>query len=155
MLEGYACAEFFSKLLAGFSIRSAFLPGLTTAYVSADTILEEPDGEFPEAVIREIVPLQRPQVWQKPVLTLGPRFAPGTSLPAVLDAFQKDVGSLVKQGLLSTDSPFVKELDGVLENKSGPKSAILGRKALPQSKAELDLDNALKTTVIAVPGRDN
>jgi len=135
--------------LGDFTLRSRFSPGLTTAYAIGEGVLEEPEGEFPEAVVQELIPLQRPQVWQKPVLTIGPRFAPGAPLPAILEGFRKDVASLLKQGLLSSESSYVQELQGVLGSTGSTVTAVLGRKASPQSPIEKDLDSALRMSAIA------
>lgn len=130
--------------LGGFTLRSRFAPGLTTAYASGEGVLEEPDGEFPEAVIQELIPLQRPQVWQKPFLTIGPRFAADTPWPSIREAFRKDLASLIKQGLLSSVSAYVRELEGVLGSTRSTAADVLARKASPQSPIEKDLDIALR-----------
>jgi hypothetical protein len=75
--------------LGEFTVRSLYSPGLTTAYASAAGVLEEPDGEFPEAVIQQLIPLQRPHVWQKLFLAIGPRFPPGTSLSRFSTVFER------------------------------------------------------------------
>jgi hypothetical protein len=135
--------------LGDFTLHSRFSPGLTTAYASGEGVLEEPEGEFPEAVIQELIPLQRPHVWQRPVVTIGPRFAPGAPLPAILEGFRKDVASLIKQGLLSSESSYVQELQGVLGGTGSTVPAVLRRKASPQSPIEKDLDSALRMSAIA------
>jgi hypothetical protein len=135
--------------LGDFTLRSRFSPGLTTAYAIGEGVLEEPEGEFPEAVIQELIPLQRPYVWQKPVLTIGPRFAPGALLPAILESFREDVASLIKQGLLSSESSYVQELQGVLGGTGSTVTAVLGRKASPKSPIEKDLDSAVRMSAIA------
>ena len=135
--------------LPNFTLRSRFSPGLTTAYASGEGVLKEPDGEFPQAVVDELIPLQRPQVWRKPVLTIGPRFASGTPLPTILESFRKDVVSLIQQRLLSSESSYVQELQGVLARKESTVTAVLGRKVSPQSPIEKDLDSALRMSAIA------
>jgi hypothetical protein len=137
--------------LGAFTVHSTFSPGLTTAYASGDGVLEEEPGagEFPEAVIQELIPLQRPHVWQKPFLTVGPRFAPGTPLPLILEAFRKDTVSLIRQGLLSSESLYVQELQGVLGDRASTVASVLNREASPQSSIEQDLDTALRTSAIA------
>ncbi len=79
---------------ADFRIRSSFSPGLTTAYARGDGYIEAP-GELPEEVVQRLIPLQRAPAWQKPVITIGPRFAPGTSPEAILRAFRADVADLI------------------------------------------------------------
>ena len=144
--------------IGDFTLRTQFSPGLTTAYASDDGVLEEPGpGEFPEAVILELIPLQRPHVWQKPFVTIGPRFAPGTPSALILEAFRKDLASLIKQGLVSSESPYVQELQRVLGSTGSAVAAVVGREASPQSPIEKDLDNALRMSAFARqfdPGRE-
>jgi hypothetical protein len=124
--------------LGGFMIHSKFLPGLTTGYAKDDGILREPGEEFPEPVVDVLTRLQRAYVWEKPFLTIGPRFAPGTRLHELTAAFRKDVASLIDQGLLSAESPYVHEFMEA--------SAI---KAPPQSPLEKDLDTAFRISAAA------
>jgi hypothetical protein len=109
--------------LGGFTIHSKFLPGLTTGYAKGDGILEEPE-EFPEPVVRVLIRLQRAYVWQKPFLTVGPRFAPGTPRSEIIAAFRKDVASLIDQGLLSATAPYVHEFMDASVIKTSPESPI-------------------------------
>lgn len=136
--------------LKDFTLRSKFSPGLTTAYAQGEGVLEEPGpGEFPEAVVQELIPLQRPGVWQKPFLTIGPRFAPATPFRAILETFRKDIASLIQQGLLSSESPYVRELQGILNSGGTSSNAVLDRKVSPRTQAERDLDTALRMSTIA------
>lgn len=143
------------KLSAGtelgkFTIRSSFLPGLTTAYASGEGVLEEPEGEFPEAVIQELIPLQRPHVWQRPIVTIGPRFAPGTPLPEILGDFRNGLSVLVKHELLDSNSTYVQELQAVLGNSESTAARVLNRIVPPQSAIEKELDSAIRTSVFAI-----
>ena len=124
--------------LDSFTIHSKFLPGLTTGYAQSEGYLQDQDGEFPEEIVEVFVRLQRAWVWQKPFLTAGPRFAPGMPLSEIVAAFRKDVASLIDQGLLSADSPYVREF---MKAPAG--------KALPRSPIEKDLDNAFRISVAA------
>jgi hypothetical protein len=124
--------------LEDFTIRSKFLPGLTTGYAEGDGILREPEGEFPEPVVEVLTRLQRAYVWQKPFITVGPRFAPGTPLPQLVAAFRRDVASLIAQRMLSAESPYVHQfMEG---------SAV---KTPPQSPIENDIAAAFRTAAAA------
>jgi hypothetical protein len=131
--------------LGHFMVRSRLLPGLTTAYAAADGVLEEPDGEFPDAVVQELIPLQRPYVWWKTFLTVGPRFAPGTPLPEIMAAFRKDMAGLAGEGLVSLDSAYIQEFMEALRGEGAP----LLVKAPPQSPIEKDIERAFRMAVAA------
>jgi hypothetical protein len=124
--------------LGGFTVRSKLLPGLTTGYAQTDGYLREPEGEFPEPVVKVLTRLQRAYVWEKPFLTVGPRFAPGTPLREIIAAFRKDVGSLIDGGLLQAHSPYVHEFMA---------GSVV--KAPPQSPIEKDLDSAFRMSAAA------
>jgi hypothetical protein len=126
--------------LDGFTIHSKFLPGLTTGYAKDDGVLREPGEEFPEPVVQVLIRLQRAYVWQKPFLTVGPRFAPGTPRSEIVAAFRKDVASLIDQGLLSAKSPYVHEF-----------MEATAMKAAPQSALEKDIDSAFRISIAAAP----
>jgi hypothetical protein len=135
-----------------FTIRSTFAPGLTTAYVGGEgAVITEPGpGELPEVVVAQIIPLQRAPVSQKPMITIGPRFSPGTPAQAITDAFRIDVADLIKEGLLSAESPYVQELQRVLMSGRGDSSAqLLLRKETPLTAMEKDLDAALRISTAA------
>jgi hypothetical protein len=110
--------------LGDFTVNSKFLPGLTTAYAKGGGILQEPEGEFPERVVEVLTRLQRAYVWQKPFITVGPRFAPGTPLPEIVAAFRRDIASLIDQGMLSAASPYVHEFMEGSAVKNPPQSPI-------------------------------
>jgi hypothetical protein len=124
--------------LGDFTIESKFLPGLTTGYAEGGGIIREPEGEFPEPVVDVLTRLQRAYVWQKPFVTVGPRFAPGTPLPEIVAAFRKDIVSLIDEGLLSEKSPYIQKfMEGPAEN------------ALAQSPIENDIATAFRASAAA------
>ncbi|HEY4085825.1 MAG TPA: hypothetical protein VGM43_07795 [Bryobacteraceae bacterium] len=125
--------------LGDFTIESKFLPGLTTGYAEGDGVIREPEGEFPEPVVDVLTRLQRAYVWQKPFLTVGPRFAPGTPRAEILAAFRRDMASLIDEGLLSAESPYVHEF---------METSVV--KAQPQSPIENDIATAFRASVAAV-----
>lgn len=133
--------------LSDFRIRSSFSPGLTTAYARGEGYIETP-GELPEEVVQRLIPLQRAPNWQKPFVTIGPRFAPGTSLDAIVSAFRADVADLLQEGLLSPDSPYVQELRQVfLGGGDDIKDQLLEREQAPTTAVETDLESALRLAV--------
>jgi hypothetical protein len=135
--------------LADFRIRSSYSPGLTTAYARGEGHIKAP-GELPEEAIQRLIPLQRAPTWRKPVITIGPRFAPGTSLEAIVSAFRADVADLVREGLLSPDSPYVQELQQVLSGGSDDiKDQILKREPSSATALETDLEGALRLAVLS------
>lgn len=135
--------------LADFRIRSTFSPGLTTAYALGEGLIESP-VELPEEAIQRIIPLQRAPTWRRPVITIGPRFAPGTSLEAIVRAFSVDVADLVQEGLLSSDSPYVQELQQVFSGGNDDiKDQLLKREPAPATALETDLESALRLAVLS------
>jgi hypothetical protein len=131
-----------------FAIRSKFAPGLTTAYAAGQgAIIVSPTG-LPEEVEKQFLPLETPPVWQKPTITIGPRFAPGTPLRAIIEAFRKDVADLVREGSLSVTSPYIQELQQVLTSAGGDATTrVLLRNVAPGTQLEKDLDAALKMSI--------
>lgn len=137
--------------MTDFKISSRFSPGLTTAYARGEGLIEEPGpGELPEEVVQQLIPLQRAPVWQKPAITIGPRFAPGTSPEAILRAFSADVADLIQEGLLSAESPYVQELQQMFASVSDDiRDQVLGREETPSTPLERDLELALRLTVLS------
>ncbi len=134
---------------ANFRIRSSFSPGLTTAYARGEGYIEAP-GELPEVVVQRLIPLQRAPTWQKPFITIGPRFAPGTSPEAIVRTFSVDVADLVQEGLLSSDSPYVQELQHVFSGGNDDiKDQLPKRERAPATALETDLESALRLTVLS------
>jgi len=136
----------------GFKITSAWAPGLTTAYGTGKANpIQAPTGLTRE-VEDQIIPLERAPVMKKTAVTVGPRFAPGTPVSAVVAAFRSDIADLLRQGLLDPDSPFIRELQQVLTRAAAvPNRRVLGVIGnAPQSRLENDLLLALKMATATV-----
>lgn len=97
-----------------FVVASAFRPGWTTAYASAGKGIELP-FEMPAEIYQELAVLQRPENEQSAVLTIGPKFGPGTSIQWIAADWHLGVQKLIVNGALSGESPYVRELLFALE----------------------------------------
>ena len=130
--------------LAGFEVDSSFLPGLTTAYAIGEGGLLKPPAEFTEEVERQVIPLELPHVMMKTSVTIGPRFAPGTTLATILRAYQEDIHSLVKEGMLDGDSAFVGELTRSLSSGiRSPQDYAISFTGKPLAPLEREIGDAL------------
>jgi len=137
---------------SGFRIQSAWSPGLTTAYATGKAGTIKAPTELTREVEDQIIPLERAPVLKKTTVTLGPRFAPGTSVSAVVAAFRSDIADLLNEGLLDRNSAFVRELQQVLTRAAAvPNRGVLGVIGnAPQSRLETDLQLALKMATATV-----
>ncbi len=124
-----------------FVVRSSYLPGFTTAYVQGGHALATP-GELPFEVGGQLAPLMRLRENNRVVLTIGPRFAPGTDSRTIAADYQKGLESLAKRGLLADKAPFYKEATRILQAcaRSGTDPCLVTTRAqlLAQSSSPVE-----------------
>jgi hypothetical protein len=91
-----------------FHVTSTYSPGFTTAFVRSGAAFDLP-SELPTPVADQIGVLAKPDWDSQPVVILGPRFSPGSSVAAIAADFHIGITRLIRNGTLSGDSPFVKQ----------------------------------------------
>ena len=108
--------------LSLFGVRSDFLPGWTTAYVGSDDAIELPEHPLPRDVMAGLEVLSRPSHYYTAVLTMGPKFEPGTARTWIAGDWLFGVQSMVVAGQLTSGSPYVAELLDALFRIAGSAS---------------------------------
>ena len=105
--------------LSLFAASSNFLPGWTTAYVGSDDTIELPPQPLPNDVMAGLEVLSRPEHYYTAVLTMGPKFEPGTDRTWIAGDWHLGVQNMVAVGQLSEASPYVAELLDALSRVAG------------------------------------
>jgi hypothetical protein len=95
-----------------FTLRSGSSPGFTTASFSGLAKSEYSDqiaSALPRVVADQVAHVLQP-AWDSQVrMVLGPRFPVGTPQIIVVDNFHFGISVLAQQGILNSESPFVKD----------------------------------------------
>jgi hypothetical protein len=91
-----------------FIVRASYLPGFTTAYVKGGEPLSTP-GELPFEAAQQLIPLMKLKESTRVVLTVGPRFAPGTDKRVIAADYQKVLRVLAKQRHIPEKDMFYQE----------------------------------------------
>lgn len=105
--------------LSLFAVSSNFLPGWTTAYVGSDDTIELPPQPLPSDVMAGLEVLSRPEHYYTAVLTMGPKFEPGTDRTWIAGDWHLGVQNMIAVRQLSTASPYVTELLDALSRIAG------------------------------------
>ena len=133
--------------LSLFAVRSAFRPGWTTAYVGSDDAIELPQLPLPEEVMAGLEVLSRPEHYFTGVLTVGPKFSPGTDRTWVAGDWLFGIQSMTMGGPLSATSPYVTELLDALVRiaASAPEALVpLKVRSPPKGAMEALVDKAVR-----------
>ena len=96
------------KVIDGFTLKSSFLPGLTTAWLSSGELVIF-DQSWPEEIFKQLELLDDLRFRQVFVPTIGPMFTSTTPKPLITGELVKDLQALVKYGWLRPASLFTKE----------------------------------------------
>ena len=96
------------KVIDGFTIKSSFLPGLTTAWLSSGELVNF-DQSWPEEIFKQLELLEDFRFRRVFVPTIGPMFTSTTPKPLIAGELVKDLQALVKYGWLRPASLFTKE----------------------------------------------
>jgi hypothetical protein len=99
--------------VTGFSLVSSYSPGFTTAFFQGGKPLGT-KGDLPVAVVRQLAPLMKIDVNSRPAVTIGPRFAKGTSRAIIAEEYRSGIQTLVKEGVLDRQSGFVQNVTAIL-----------------------------------------
>ena len=130
-----------------FAVRSAFRPGWTTAYVGSDDAIELPQQPLPEEVMAGLEVLSRPEHYFTGVLTVGPKFSPGTDRTWIAGDWLFGIQSMTMGGHLSATSPYVTELLDALVRiaASAPEALVpLKVRSPPKGAMEALVDKAVR-----------
>lgn len=133
--------------LSQFALTSDLRPGWTMAYVGSDDAIELPQQELSEEVKAGLDTLSKPEHYFTPVLTIGPKFGPGTGRTWIAGDWHVGVQMMVSAGQLSAGSPYVAKLLGALAHiaASAPEAQIALEVGIPPSSgAETLLDKAVR-----------
>lgn len=131
--------------LGGFKIVCSLKPGLTTAYVSGNEAPIRAPTELAEAVVEQLLPLEKPNVMRKVDLTVGPRFSAEATREQIRSAYLDDVQGAIRQGFLDGSSPFIREVQRVLSSPAPVNSdPLAGIKEQPRSRIEQELAAAIR-----------
>jgi hypothetical protein len=96
------------KVIDGFTLKSSFLPGLTTAWLSSGELVNF-DQSWPEEIFKPLELLEDRRFREVFVPTIGPMFTSKTPKPLIAGELVKDLQALVKYGWLRPASLFTKE----------------------------------------------
>lgn len=112
--------------LSLFAVSSNFLPGGTTAYIGSDDTIELPPQPLPSDVMAGLEVLSRPEHYYTAVLTMGPKFEPGTDRTWIAGDWHLGVQNMIAVRQLSTASPYVTELLDALSRvaESAPEAQV-------------------------------
>ena len=133
--------------LSLFAVRSQFRPGWTTAFVGSNDVIELPERPLPEEVMAGLEVLSRPEHYYTGVLTVGPKFSPGTDRTWIAGDWHFGVQSMVAAGQLSARSPYVAQLldSLILIAASAPEAQVALRVGThPNSAMEALVDKAVR-----------
>ena len=132
------------QALAEFVVDSAFRPGWTTAYASAEKGIELP-FQVPSEVYKELAVLQKPENEQSFVLTIGPKFGPENSPQWIASDWLLGIQKMVVHGSLAAESRYVGELLNALEQVATAESqaVTLTIRAKPASGIEEKVHQAI------------
>jgi len=146
--------------LSGASISSPLLPGFARLSVSGDIAgADASQLNLPPAVSDALTQLEATGFNQVTVLSLAPRFVPGTNKLTIVADFFQGISTLTRAGYLDAGSGFVKEAtsalsaylagtqtaaDGPASDYSGPSLAIQSR---PSSPLESQIYQAMRLSL--------
>jgi hypothetical protein len=137
------------ECLGRFNIDSDHMPGFLLAGFSAFGTRFQPDRTWPEEVFDQMAYYEELTWFQKNVITIGPALPPATPRKEVAANFDQGLRELVQEGRLQPQSPFVKELSGIIEtllSKEVPSSG-LRLTAVPSSQEELGILRAAQLSL--------
>ena len=137
--------------LDGFAVSSIYGPGISVAYVTGG-VHESPPGGLPDVVDEQ---LQRPlskAFNTQSVLTIGPKFAPGTPRSRIAQDYYFGILRMVDTGLLERQSPFVAGILEKLQQYFNQNAEAFARAPFqiaqkPQNQLEQSLLRALTLAV--------
>lgn len=111
------------QCLGCFLVRSAFKPGLTTAWVAA---AEFPHlvQNWPLEVLREFDFLNDRKWREKDVLVLAPMFAPDTSRAVIVATLTMQLEALKQAGAVDAESPFIRDVLQVLRRLTDDEQRV-------------------------------
>lgn len=133
--------------LSQFAVRSEFRPGWTTAYIGSDDAIKLPQQPLPQDLLAGLEVLSRPEHYYTQVLTVGPKFEPGTSRAWIAGDWHLGVQVMIADGQLSAGSPYVAELLGslaVIGASASDAQVALRVRAPPRSAMEALVDKAIR-----------
>lgn len=133
--------------LSLFRVRSDFRPGWTTAYVGSADAIEIPQQPLSDDVKAGLEVLSRPEHYFTPVLTLGPKFEPGTDRTWIAGDWHLGLQILIPPSRLSAASPYVAELlDALLRIAASAPEARVPLKvgSTPSGAMEALVDKAVR-----------
>lgn len=133
--------------LSLFAVTSDFRPGWTTAYVGSDDAIELPEEPLSAEVEAGLEVLSRPEHYYTPVLTIGPKFGPGTARTWIAGDWHLGVQMMIASGQLSPGSPYVAGLLSALARigASAPEAQVaLEAGPPPSGSMEVLLDKAVR-----------
>ena len=133
--------------LSLFKVRSNFRPGWTTAYVGSDDTIEIPQQPLPAAVRAGLEILSRAEYYYTAVLTMGPKFEPGTDRTWIAGDWHLGIQNLIAANQLSAASPYVAELLNALIRiaASAPEARVpLKVGSTPNRAMEALVDKAVR-----------
>jgi hypothetical protein len=138
-----------------FVVTSSYRPGYTTAYLKTWDAVKwppsDPDVEWPDILVTQCLPVLSREWVDKQVLTVGPMFSPDEKPNKIAQHFLLAIRQLDRMGELDANSPFLKELQEVLEPVlTGGQTAVRSIESTPSSDRERELDQAVRLT-LAIP----
>jgi hypothetical protein len=136
-----------------FLVTASYLPGFTTAYVQGGPPLALP-GELSFDVGQQLAPLMKMAQSTRPVLTIGPRFAPDASKGIVAADYAQGLQELAQRGYLTASGSFCRTAQEILTKCATPASSVCltadRERALMQSSStslEKDIADALRVAL--------
>lgn len=125
------------KVIDGFTLKSSFLPGLTTAWLSSGELVNF-DQSWPEEIFKQLELLEDFRFRRVFVPTIGPMFTSTTPKPLIAGELVKDLQALVKYGWLRPASLFTKEALQLAQELSTthPPAQPRAMQAMPQTDTE-------------------
>ena len=129
--------------MGGFILEATYRPGFTTAYIGPGRGWDI-DLNWPEEVFEQIAFLRLPEWREQYLLTIGPRYRPGTPVETIVREYLTGINQWVGSGRLEASSPFVKAVREALEAWRADPSRPPRILAEPQTEAETELSMALK-----------
>lgn len=136
------------QTLSGFRAVSRFRPGITTAYARNASALSFP-RRAPGELTEQVVPLKRPEINRRWVLTVGPKYdtegGPEMSDVWVAADFAYGIRRLLNHRRLSAESPFVQEVLSLLQSfVDAGRAYRVEFEAAPSAGLESELASAIR-----------
>lgn len=136
--------------LNDFRITSANKPGFTTAFVRGGMNVNLP-ADLPTEVLQQAAPVLALEFNSRPLITIGPKFAPGTSRVPIAADFRLGISRLIQNRALNANSLAIKEallvLTNYLEHANAVPNVPLIFKEQPANPHEAEILNALKLSL--------